>query len=73
MSFTGYVTAAKGSVLLGGVKHHESSRFETMQQASDWVAAIVRGNCEAHRAISAWGVNHNPNDPEIRVVHEPDF
>ena len=64
-SYRGYVTACKGSILLGGVKHAESSRFETTEQVNDWIHVTVKGNCEAHRQISAWGYSTEYKPPEI--------
>lgn len=61
----GYVTACEGHLLLGGVKHHQSARFATRKQASDWTAAIVKGNSEAGRQIGAWGQNMTELEAEV--------
>ena len=64
-SYSAYVTASRGSLLLGGVKHHESSRFETSEQASLWIQAILEGNGKAGRSVAAWGTNTHDLAPEI--------
>ena len=64
-SFRAYVTACRGNLLLGGVKHHESSRFATSQQASDWIITILEGNSEAGRAVAAWGTETLDLAPEV--------
>jgi hypothetical protein len=71
MSWIAYVTACRGSMLLGGVKHHRSSRFETRQQASLWIRAILQGNCEAGRQIAAWGYEASDLPPEITEQFAP--
>ena len=64
-SYRGYVTACRGNVLLGGVRHHESSRFETREMASAWIQTVLEANCEAHRAVSATGWERLDKAPEI--------
>ncbi len=51
----GYVTACRGSLLLGGTKHHESALFDTMEDANKWVSVIVATNAEFNRQVAAWG------------------
>ena len=54
-SWVAYVTACKGSVLLGGVKHHQSCRLASEGMASRWTRTVLQENCKAGRHISAWG------------------
>ena len=65
LSWYGYVTGTKGSLLLGGVNHHESSRFATREAASAWVSTVVETNCGAHRGVGAWGETASTLPPEI--------
>ncbi|KKM89872.1 hypothetical protein LCGC14_1244310 [marine sediment metagenome] len=54
-AYRAYVTASKGSLLLGGVTHHESHPFATSQQADMWLRVIIAENAKAHRGVAAWG------------------
>lgn len=44
-------TAVGKGPLLGGVKRHVSSWFDTKKEANDWLMAIVEGNKAARRVI----------------------
>jgi len=63
-SFRGSVTAGKG-LLLGGVKVVMSSRFETIQQARDWIEVTVKANQQAGRDIFYVGIEPSGLEPEI--------
>jgi hypothetical protein len=69
-SFIAYVTASRGQLLLGGTKHHESSRFATERDAQAWIHTVVKTNCAAHRLPSAWGWNRVALAPEIAAQEE---
>ena len=57
MKYQAYVTASRGGLLIGGVKHHVSTPFETEQEANDWRSVVVSANCRDWKAAtpSAWG------------------
>jgi hypothetical protein len=42
---------AMSGLLLGGVKEHVSSPFETREQAEAWLAVVIQGNREAGRDV----------------------
>ena len=54
--FVGYVTAARGSVLVGGVLRHESVAFDNRQQALGWIATVLVINRDAGRRVDSKGV-----------------
>jgi hypothetical protein len=64
-SYYAYIQACQGSLLLGGVKEHRSSRFETQQMASDWIYASLQANCQAGRNVAAWGTVASIQPPEV--------
>ena len=67
-SYVGYV---QGPMLLGGVVgEHKSSRFESMDDATAWVAAVLKGNWEADRVVTAHGVAVSEQAPEIPTQGE---
>ena len=50
-----YVTACQGTLLIGGVKTHESHPFLYREDASTWIQTVLEVNYEARRAVSTWG------------------
>ncbi|KKM80488.1 hypothetical protein LCGC14_1339340 [marine sediment metagenome] len=70
-SWYGYVTACKGSLLIGALQQHQSARYATQRQASAWVGTIVQGNSEAHRQISAWGTTWDRRAPQVLEPTKP--
>lgn len=53
--YVAYLRASTG-VLIGGVKYHISTRFETQEQAQDWLDVIYASNKLAGRNIGEHGV-----------------
>ena len=63
-SFVASVEAREG-LLLGGVKRHESARFQEFSQAVAWIDAIIKGNKDAGREPISGGIRPTCLDPEI--------
>ena len=51
----GWVRARDGALLLGGVKLHQSSPFDSEADARAWVDTICEGNRQAGRDVAACG------------------
>lgn len=64
-SWYGWISAGKGTYLLGGVTRVTSSRFGTREDAAAWVAQAVEANCAAGRLPMSWGETWSPKAPEI--------
>ena len=47
---------AKEGLLIGGTRYHISTRFDTQQEAQDWLDVIVKSNEIAGRVIGERGV-----------------
>ena len=48
-SYCGVVVARHDNLLIGGVKRHVSSRFQTYEQAQSWTETIMASNRVAVR------------------------
>lgn len=65
-SYFGLFKAGDG-VLLGGVKSHESSRFESESDANSWLEVCVKANLEAGRDVAFKTVMASERMPEIET------
>lgn len=64
-SFQVTIRAAKGHLLLGGVKVHVSSRFATLAQANDWFHQAIDANRAAGRRWASASVDEIQKPAEV--------
>jgi len=67
-SWTAFLQATHNSLLLGGTKRLESSRFETSTQAMDWATTAMCINEDAGRLVAFYGVSPSEKEPEIALA-----
>ena len=68
-SWIGVVSATGSKCLLGGVRHHESARFETRSQAVGWALTVQGTNTGAGRGAE-WNVRPSA---AIAEINEPAY
>lgn len=64
-SYIAVVVASPGNLLVGGVKEHRSSRFETREQAEAFLKVILEGNAKAMRNVDHAAIIPSKRAPEI--------
>ena len=66
-SYYATVTARVG-MLLGGVRVHRSSRFETAAMARDWLEVVIAGNNDAGAVPNEGTITRSDSAPEITAA-----
>jgi hypothetical protein len=57
--------AARGNLLLGGVKRHESVRFSTQSMAALWLSIVIEENAKLGREIASALIIESQLDHEV--------
>ena len=64
-SYFGYLEAADGHLLLGGIKYTRSSRFQREIDAAAWTLQAYRANEAAGNVVAEHGTAWHSAPPEI--------